>query len=78
MSNQNEGALWTKKSKNGLDYLSGYVRLNNKQVYISVFEDFSWQPGTRRPKYTITINKPVLPTSAPAQPMPVATQPATV
>jgi uncharacterized protein (DUF736 family) len=61
--NQNElGALWKKKSKNGMAFLSGYVKVDDlgleKEIKVVVFAN-NKKANEKAPDYRIYISKPI-------------------
>lgn len=60
---QNElGALWKKKSKNGMAFLSGYVKVDDlgleKEIKVVVFAN-NKKANDKAPDYRIYISKPI-------------------
>lgn len=56
------GALWKKKSKNGMSFLSGYVKVDDlgleKEIKVVVFAN-SNKSNEKAPDYRIYVSKPL-------------------
>ena len=62
--NQELGALWTKKSKAGATFLSGYVLDENQQrVNVVVFKNSYKKPGEKSPDYRVYLSEVKNPTA---------------
>lgn len=61
-SNDELGALWKKKSKNGMAFLSGYVKVDElgveKEVKVVVFANNN-KSNEKAPDYRIYISRPL-------------------
>lgn len=53
MANKYIGALWLKKSKNGLVYMSGQVEIDGTKHQITVFKNERKEEGSNQPDYQI-------------------------
>jgi len=52
MNNEELGALWSKKTKEGDDYFSGLIKLNEKALEIVVFKN-KYKTADKHPDYRI-------------------------
>ena len=53
--NTNKGALWKKKAKSGLDYISGRVNVDGTEYNISVFTNDK-QGNDARPDFNLVVD----------------------
>jgi hypothetical protein len=53
-----KGSAWWKTSKNGLQYKSGEITINNQKYWISIFENKKKEPGSKQPDFNIVLNLP--------------------
>src|SRR6185369_1741955 len=56
MENAYIGALWANQTKSGVDYLSGYVEIEEERIKIQVWENKNQREGKRDPEYSIKLN----------------------
>jgi hypothetical protein len=55
--NNNKCALWKNKSKKGMDYITGYVQINDIQYKISIFKNDFKKEGSKEPDFKGVIDK---------------------
>ena len=63
-ANRNIGALWSKKSKAGMNFLSGNVEINGEKIEIVVFKNTD-KKNENGPDFRILLSTPYEGTKAP-------------
>lgn len=56
MASQKIGALWVRKSKTGMTYMSGVIKDMHGEIQIAVFKNEKKQAGTKQPDYNIVLS----------------------